>query len=78
MKIETQKEIQLIFNNNDVDVVANFERKRKFIVLEYFRRGKKFYQSQISMPNNKVGLEFIKNLDSKIALDIINFNYELI
>lgn len=78
MKLQTQKEIQLVFNNNNVEVVATFEIKRKFIILEYFRKGKMFYQSQISMPNNKIGSEFIKELDSIIALDIIKFNYELI
>ena len=78
MKLQTQKEIQLVFNNNNVEVVATFEIKRKFIILEYFRKGKMFYQSQISMPNNKIGSEFIKELDSTIALDIIKFNYELI
>jgi hypothetical protein len=78
MKILTQKQIQVVFNNNEVEVVATFELKRKLIVLDYFRKGKMFYESQITMPNNKVGSEFIKTLDSKIALDIIKFNYELI
>jgi hypothetical protein len=78
MKTLTQKQIQLVFNNNEVDVIATFELKRKLIVLDYFRKGKMFFESQITMPNNKVGSEFIKELDSKIALDIIKFNYEII
>jgi hypothetical protein len=78
MKTLTQKQIQLVFNNNEVDVIATFEIKRKLIVLDYFRKGKMFFESQITMPNNKVGSEFIKGLDSKIALDIIKYNYEII
>jgi hypothetical protein len=78
MKTLTQKQIQLVFNNNEVDVIATFELKRKLIVLDYFRKGKMFFESQIMMPNNKVGSEFIKGLDSKTALDIIKYNYEII
>ena len=78
MRLTLKKEINLIFNNNDVEVKAMFETKRKFVVLEYFKKGKLFYISQITMPNCKVGSEFIKSLDSRIALDIINFNYEII
>ena len=78
MKKETQKQIQLIFNNNDVEVIASFEIKRKLVVLDYFRNGKMFFESQISMPTKKIGSKFIKGLDSKMVLSIIKFNYEII
>ena len=78
MRLTKKKEIKLIFNNNDVEVVAMFNTKRKFVVLEYFKKGRLFYISEISMPNCKIGSEFIKTFDSIIALDIINFNYEII
>ena len=78
MRLTKKKEIKLIFNQNDVDVVAVFDSKRNFVNLEYFKKGRLFYISQIIMPNYKIGSEFIKTFDSLIALDIINFNYEII
>jgi hypothetical protein len=59
-------------------VIALFDTKRKFVELEYFKKGRLFYISQIIMPNLKIGSEFIKNFDSITALDIINFNYNII
>ena len=78
MRLTQKKEIKLIFNQNDVDVVAVFDSKRNFVNLEYFKKGRLFYISQIIMPNYKIGKEFIKTFDSIIALDIINFNYNII
>jgi hypothetical protein len=78
MRLTQKKEIKVIFNQNDVDVVAIFDVKRKFVNLEYFKKGRMFYISQITMPSSKIGSEFIKKFDSIIALDIINFNYEII
>lgn len=78
MRLKQKKEIKLIFNQNDVDVIAVFDTKRKFVELEYFKKGRLFYISQIIMPNLKIGSDFIKNFDSIIALDIINFNYNII
>ena len=78
MSLTQKKEIKLIFNQNDVDVIAVFDTKRKFVELEYFKKGRLFYISQIIMPNLKIGSDFIKNFDSIAALDIINFNYNII
>jgi hypothetical protein len=78
MRLIKKKEIKLIFNQNDINVVALFDTKRKFVELEYFKKGRLFYISQIIMPNLKIGSEFIKNFDSIAALDIINFNYNII
>lgn len=78
MRLTQKKEIKLIFNQNDVDVIAVFDTKRKFVNLEYFKKGRLFYISQIIMPNYKIGKDFIKTFDSIIALDIINFNYNII
>lgn len=78
MRLTQKKEIKLIFNQNDVNVIAVFDTKRKFVNLEYFKKGRLFYISQIIMPNYKIGKEFIKTFDSIIALDIINFNYNII
>lgn len=78
MRLIKKKEIKLIFNQNDVDVVAMFHTDRKFVELEYFKKGRLFYISQITMPSFKIGSEFIKTFDSIIALDIINFNYNII
>jgi hypothetical protein len=55
-----------------------FHTDRKFVELEYFKKGRLFYISQITMPSFKIGSEFIKTFDSIIALDIINFNYNII
>ena len=74
MRLTKKKEIKLIFNQNDINVIALFVTKRKFVELEYFNKGRLFYISQIIMPNLKIGSEFIKNFDSIAALDIINFN----
>jgi hypothetical protein len=78
MRLIKKKEIKVIFNQNDVDVVAILDIKRKFVNLEYFKKGRMFYISQIIMPNIKIGSDFIKNFDSVTALDIINFNYNII
>jgi len=78
MRLIKKKEIKLIFNQNDINVIALFDTKRKFVELEYFKKGRLFYISQIIMPNLKIGSEFIKNFDSIVALDIINFNYNII
>ena len=78
MGLIKKKEIKLIFNQNDVNVIALFDTKRKFVELEYFKKGRLFYISQIIMPNLKIGSDFIKNFDSIAALDIINFNYNII
>ena len=78
MRLTKKKEIKLIFNQNDINVIALFDTKRKFVELEYFKKGRLFYISQIIMPNLKIGSEFIKNFDSIAALDIINFNYNII
>jgi hypothetical protein len=78
MRLIKKKEIKLIFNQNDINVIALFDTKRKFVELEYFKKGRLFYISQIIMPNLKIGSEFIKNFDSITALDIINFNYNII
>jgi hypothetical protein len=78
MRLIKKKEIKLIFNQNDINVIALFDTKRKFVELEYFKKGRLFYISQIIMPNLKIGSEFIKNFDSIAALDIINFNYNII
>jgi hypothetical protein len=78
MRLIKKKEIKLIFNQNDINVIAVFDTKRKFVNLEYFKKGKLFYISQIIMPNTKIGKDFINNFDSVTALDIINFNYNII
>jgi hypothetical protein len=78
MGLINKKEIKLVFNLNEINVIAVFDTKRKFVNLEYFKKGRLFYISQIIMPNSKIGKEFIKTFDSIIALDIINFNYEII
>jgi hypothetical protein len=78
MGLINKKEIKLVFNLNEINVIAVFDTKRKFVNLEYFKKGRLFYISQIIMPNSKIGKEFIKTFDSIIALDIINFNYNII
>jgi hypothetical protein len=78
MGLINKKEIKLFFNLNEINVIAVFDTKRKFVNLEYFKKGRLFYISQIIMPNSKIGKEFIKTFDSIIALDIINFNYNII
>jgi len=78
MRLIKKKEIKVIFNQNDINVIAVFDTKRKFVNLEYFKKGKLFYISQIIMPNTKIGKDFINNFDSVTALDIINFNYNII
>jgi hypothetical protein len=78
MRLIKKKEIKVIFNQNDINVIAVFDTKRKFVNLEYFKKGKLFYISQIIMPNSKIGKDFINNFDSVTALDIINFNYNII
>ena len=78
MRLIKKKEIKVIFNQNDINVIAVFDTKRKFVNLEYFKKGKLFYISQIIMPNSKIGKDFINKFDSVTALDIINFNYNII
>jgi hypothetical protein len=78
MRLTQKKEIKIVFNLNEINVIAVFDTKRKFVNLEYFKKGRLFYISQIIMPNSKIGKEFIKTFDSIIALDIINFNYNII
>jgi hypothetical protein len=78
MGLINKKEIKIVFNLNEINVIAVFDTKRKFVNLEYFKKGRMFYISQITMLNSKIGSEFIKKFDSIIALDIINFNYEII
>ena len=78
MSASKKKELKLTLNNCEVDVIAFFETKKKFIFVDYLKKGKVIYTSEILIQSCKHGYSFIKQFDCCIALEIIKFNYEII
>jgi hypothetical protein len=64
------KELLINIGGVDMKVIAQHYKAKKFILVQYLRKNRLFFASQIRIDTNNVGKDFINNFDIVMAKDI--------
>ena len=64
------KELLINIGGVDIKVIAQHYKAKKFVLVQYLRKNRLFFASQIRIDTNNVGKDFINNFDIVMAKDI--------
>jgi hypothetical protein len=64
------KELLINIGGVDIKVIAQLYKSKKFVLVQYLRKNRLFFASQIRTDTTNIGIDFINNFDILMAKDI--------
>jgi len=71
------KELLINIGGVDIKVIAQHYKAKKFILVQYLRKNRLFFASQIRIDTNNIGIDFINNFDIVMAKDIYKITEQI-